>query len=151
MGVTPGQAGGVPLGASAQEEGSERMRKSGLPPPHPRPEVQPRGSCPTLRGSRRVSAPPPPHSPQSRLVVQSQGEKMLLVPPLPVRFPPPPVCSPSLLLPSPMPPSVPVTLKVKGISHLLLSTSPSGGRGCPSSGVDGPVPSPFSGLWPQPP
>ena len=50
---------------------------------------------------------------------------MLLVPPPPLCFPPPPFCSPSLLLPSPMPPSVPVTLKVKVISHLLLSTSPS--------------------------
>ena len=107
------------------------MRKSGLPPPHPRPEVQPRGSCPTLRGSRRVSAPPPPHSPQSLPVVQSQGEKMLLVLPLPVLFPPPPVCSPSLLLPSPMPPSVPVTLKVKGLSHLLLSSLQAGAGAAP--------------------
>ena len=70
--------------------------------------------------------PPPPRSPQSRLTVQSQGEKMLLVPPPPLRFPLPPFCSPSLLRPSPMPPSVPMTLKVKVISHLLLSTSLSG-------------------------
>jgi len=70
------------------------MRKSGLPTPHPRPEVQQRGSCPTLGGSRRVSAPPPPHSPQSCLMVQSQGEKMLLVPPPPLCFPPPPFCPP---------------------------------------------------------
>lgn len=125
VGVTPGQAGhsaGVPW----LRRRAVRM-KSRLPHHTPCPEVQQREAARLLVGGEGVSAPPPTPLPTKPPDGTEPGrEDALGTTSSPSRFPPPPFCSPPFSCPLLCPGSVPVTLKVKVISHLLLSMSLSG-------------------------